>query len=137
MSPERLRSAEQLWATARPEARLRSLSSTYNCVGLVFASRRTWVDPQTLPLILGDDGYRQLPPAVRPEPGDVVIYRTTSGRVEHIGTILASEPVVETSEWRVTVISQWGADGEYVHPMHHVPLALGQPSEYWTERQRP
>jgi len=66
-----------------------------------------------------------------------VIYRTATGQVEHIGTVLTSEPVVETFEWRVTVISQWGADGEYIHPVRHVPLVLGQPTEYWTERQRP
>ncbi len=41
-----------------PEISLRSLAWDYNCVGLVFASRRTAIDPKFLPKILEDDGYR-------------------------------------------------------------------------------
>src|SRR6266566_4467429 len=35
----------------------RSLSATYNCVGMVFASRRTCIDAEHVPMILKDDGY--------------------------------------------------------------------------------
>jgi len=32
-------------------------------------------------------------------------------------------------------MSKWGGDGEYIHPVDHVPDAYGQHIEYWTERK--
>jgi hypothetical protein len=78
MRPERhpaaLKAAVEIAKAIIPEAILRSITATYNCVGLVVASRRTWVDPEHLVRILREDGYRQLSGPEGMEFGDVVIY---------------------------------------------------------------
>ena len=43
--PESLRAAADIWCNEFTKNRLRSLSATYNCVGMVFATRRTWIEP--------------------------------------------------------------------------------------------
>jgi hypothetical protein len=63
-----------------PDARLRSITAVYNCVGLVVASRRTWVDPAHLIRVLQEDGYRRLAGAAEAEPGDVVAYHDPDGK---------------------------------------------------------
>jgi len=35
----------------------------------------------------------------------------------------------------LTVLSKWGADGEYIHGASRVPAYLGTPAEYWTDRR--
>lgn len=37
----------------------------------------------------------------------------------------------------LTVVSKWGADGEYIHGASKVPGFLGVPAEYWTDRRVP
>ena len=118
-----------------PEARLRSLRSDYNCLGLVFANRRTWIDPDQLALILSDDGYRRVVDEGDLQPGDVVVYRSTGGAVVHVGIVSTLTPNLLTASWEVQVLSQWGAAGEYFHRVDNVHPMLGTPSEYWTERQ--
>jgi hypothetical protein len=112
----------------------RSHSSSYNCMGMVFASRRTWVEPDCLNMILREDGFRKVlvSEAVR---GDIVVYRDASGGFTHVGLVLSKSADVEHSSWRVEVLSQWGADGEYFHDANDVHPSLGKPQEYWTERR--
>jgi hypothetical protein len=43
-----------------PTARVRSLSATYNCIGMVIANRRAWVDTSDLLRVLQEDGLRLL-----------------------------------------------------------------------------
>src|SRR6266705_1233285 len=129
MAPDRLKAAVALWARERPLAHLRSITATYNCVGMAFANRRTWVDPSSVPRILADDGYRRVE---RPASGDIVLYRTDDGALVHIAVVLEARKAFE--RWNLVVLSQWGADGEYVHPENYVPDRLGRPVEYWTER---
>ncbi len=62
-----------------PNALLRSITATYNCLGLIVASRRVWVDPDHLLTILIQDGYRRLRGPEETEVGDVVVYRDESG----------------------------------------------------------
>src|SRR5438552_4240440 len=58
-----------------PEIIIRSVTAVYNCVGMVFGVRRTWIDPDQIPMILEDDGYRHLPGLWDlARIGDVVIY---------------------------------------------------------------
>jgi hypothetical protein len=133
--PDSLRAVVDLWVRERPRAQLRSITATYNCVGLVFASRRTWVDTDHVPMILEEDGYYKVPALDQLKAGDVVIYRDENGTITHIGSVLSIEPVVSNATWKITVLSQWGADGEYVHPPEYVPRHLGRPTEYWTERK--
>lgn len=134
--PVRLKAAMEIFTAAHPSARLRSATGVYNCMGLVFASRRTWVDPDYLAMILREDEYCQTegPPEV--QEGDVVVYRAGhNNQVTHVGIVLKKEPEIATASWRITVMSQWGADGEYVHLLDDVPKLLGSPAEYWTDRR--
>lgn len=135
LAPDSLRASAELWASERPAARLRSISATYNCVGMVFASRRTWVDTDELEKILQEDGYHRVSGLDEIDTGDVLIYRGAKGEIGHIGVVLSSEPVVGTASWMVTVLSKWGAEGEYIHAPDHVPHFCGRPSEYWSERR--
>lgn len=134
-APDTLRAAVDLYVRERPNAQLRSISATYNCVGLVFATRRTWVDPDHLPMILREDGYSRVPNLERVRAGDVIIYRNDKGETVHIALVFTIEPEVATATWRLTALSKWGANGEYMHTPEHVPHVYGRPSEYWSERR--
>ena len=41
-APEAMLAAREMWLKDNRE--LRSMSATYNCIGMVFANRRTWID---------------------------------------------------------------------------------------------
>jgi len=118
------------WAAEFPEAQLRSVTAIYNCFGMAFANRRTWILEDALPLIKEEDGYRSV---ARPSVGDVVVYRRAA-EIEHVGIAVEVRPIVETGSWEVIVLSKWGAEGEYLHHEDYVPQLLGRPVEYWTER---
>lgn len=130
---ERMRAATQMWQERHPRAKLRAAASTYNCMGLAFANRRTCIDPGQWEVIRDDDGYRQLARSEPPCPGDIVLYRDSDG-YSHVAVITAVEPDVQSANWRIEVISQWGADGEFIHQMSDVPQLLGAPAEIWTDR---
>lgn len=117
-----------------PEARLRSFRSDYNCLGMVFANRRTWIDPEQLELILSEDGYRRVIDERELQLGDVVVYRNTAGAAVHVGIVTTVTSILHPASWEVWVLSQWGAAGEYFHRVDYVHPLLGTPSEYWTER---
>jgi len=131
-----LKAAAEIHATLFPDAILRSLSATYNCIGLVVANRRTWVDPDHLIRILRDDGYRQLAGEAEAEIGDIVVYRDERGEVCHAG-IVVSKNFLVAGENRdaLRILSQWGADGEYIHDLSRLPALLGVASEFWTDRR--
>ena len=136
LPPAALRAAVEFWERARPNARLRSATAVYNCMGLIFASRRTWVDPDDLDTILEEDEYRQLAGAHEAQTGDVIVYRDRRDHsVCHVGVIVEIKPEIQTASWKITVISQWGAMGEYFHLIDDVPELLGEPMEYWTDRR--
>jgi len=133
--PGRLRSAAKALCGAFPNIRLRSLSATYNCVGMVFAARRTWVEPEEIDLIRRDDEYIRVE---RPVVGDLVVYRRSAdGGICHIGQVVEIERDVQTAHHRATVLSQWGQDGEYLHDIADVPELYGSQREFWTERRNP
>jgi hypothetical protein len=119
-----------------PDAVLRSLTATYNCVGMIVASRRTWVDPEDLIRVLQEDGYRKLAGAVEAEAGDVVVYQDLQGEVCHAGLVVWKNVLVAGQQGDLlTVLSKWGADGEYIHGMTRLPTLLGTPSQFWTDRR--
>ena len=118
---------------AHPSAKVRSLSSVYNCMGMVFASRRTWVDPEDLQTILEDDDYRQVDRSEL-NPGDIVVYRNDRDEVTHVGIVYEVNVNPREVTWEVVVLSQWGGDGEYFHLDEDVHQDLGKPTEYWTDR---
>ena len=110
------------------------MNSTYNCMGMVFASRRTWVDPEHLTIILEDDGYRPVANEGELQTGDVVIYRDNAGEVSHVGIVTKVRTNLLQASREITVLSQWGESGEYFHWVDDVHPGLGHPSEYWTDR---
>ena len=125
----------------RPGIENRSLDSTYNCMGMVFGCRRTAIDPCFFSLIQEDDGYRKLTPGERPRIGDIAVYTSTGGAVVHVGVVFEAEAKVDTCTSKITVLSQWGFDGEYIHPLDDYPVGLEVGSgklgrSIWTERDR-
>jgi uncharacterized protein YijF (DUF1287 family) len=103
-------------------------------VGLVFGCRRTCIDPDQLELILREDDYRCLSGEHEVEVGDLVLYRI-GNKYEHIAVVVHKKQDFINACFEITVISQWGADGEYIHLIHDVPPALGRPQEFWTDRR--
>jgi hypothetical protein len=134
-APEAMKAAADLWTKAYPNLRVRSLDSTYNCVGLVFASRRAAVDPDQLPRIFEDDSYARLSSRGEAAPGDVAVYRDTSGAITHVGIIIAIEKDIRAGILRFQILSQWGRDGEYLHDGEDVPAPLGRLTDVWSERK--
>lgn len=97
-------------------------SRKYNCHGLTFASRRTWIwKPSEVAKILKDDEYEPLEPT-DVLPGDVVIY-TQNGDVEHSGIVVSSgggSPPI--------VLSKWGMAHEVLHRVRDCPYDAMQVS---------
>jgi hypothetical protein len=122
----------------------------YNCVGHVWASRRTMVlknlDLQ-VKMILDDDGYRRVNEQAEPVmPGDVVIYRER-GRGEddgfiHVGIVHELREGVSPRSPRIPwVLSKWDStSGEVLHHFMDVPFEKqGFPfvCEFRTDRPMP
>lgn len=133
-APEKLRAAANLDKEGHPNATLRSSTAVYNCTGLVFASRRTWVFPDQLGIIIEDDGYEKLGNPNEVQIGDIVFYRH-KGQVAHVGVIVQVKSSSTSGPSVITVLSKWGGHGEYVHSINDVPECYGKAEEYWTERK--
>ena len=129
-----MQSARDYVLKSHPDASARSLSSVYNCMGMVFASRRTWIDPDHLQMILQDDEYQRVSSKSELQPGDLVVYRDDKDLVSHVGIVAQVKTNIKEAAWEVYVLSQWGGDGEYFHLDKDVHPWLGEPSEYWTDR---
>lgn len=109
---------------------LRSISNyPYNCVGMIFASRRAWVEIDHIYDLLTGDGYRQIP-VNDVMIGDVVVYKN-QGFASHVALIVDIDRSMANS---IRVISKWGKNPEFIHFQENVPDLLGKPAEYWTER---
>ena len=132
-APERMQAAMEIVTNNHPTAILRSLRSTYDCMGMVFASRRTWVDIEHLETFLTDDGYRRIQDNDL-RTGDLVIYRDEFGEPAHVGIVHHVSPYRPDLTRDVYVLSQWGRDGEYIHRIDDVNHNLGTPTEFWTDR---
>ncbi len=132
-----MQEAVRMHTESHPLARLRSATAVYNCYGLVFASRRTWIDISEdvegeVRNILADDRYSKLPSSAALQIGDVVLYKDHSDSLTHAAIVL-NVPIAPRED--IKVISQWGAGGEYIHNMTDVIATYGQPSEFWTDRR--
>lgn len=103
-------------------------------MGLLFGSRRTSIDIDQWDIIRTDDEYRRLAENEAPQFGDVVVYRKGAA-VTHVAVIARVEPGLSGGSPRIIVVSQWGFDGEYLHPQDVVPPLYGAVSEYWTDRR--
>jgi hypothetical protein len=80
--------------------------STSNCHGWVFTGGRFYVRPESVPIILEDNGYEFV---TQPRSGDAVIYRNVAGRIIHSGIVRVCDDDV------ILVESKWGALGRYLH----------------------
>jgi hypothetical protein len=130
--PESLLEARKIWTQAFPEIRNRSLDATYSCAGMIFANRRAWVESDVLEWLLDQDEYVEV---TRPEVGDLIVY-SKNEVMTHVGLIVERSVDVERAEWRVSVLSQWGQDGEYVHAASHVPADnFGSDRRFYSERK--
>jgi hypothetical protein len=91
-------------------------SRKYNCHGLSFASRRTWIEEDTeIKKIIKDDDY-QVVPFAGVLPGDIAVYYAENGDAEHSGI------VVRVDEMRVPIIlSKWGFCQEVIHHVAQCP----------------
>lgn len=112
--------------------RVRSVSPYfYNCVGMIFANRRAWIEIDELDDIFREDGYSRIT-LQQLEIGDIVTYAH-----EHSPTHVGLVTQVERRNGQVAgviVLSKWGKDAEILHPMGIVPAKLGSLSEFWSER---
>jgi hypothetical protein len=97
---------------------------------LVFASRHAWIDIDHIYDILREDGYRQIPVG-DVMIGDVVLYRDNEGDLSHVALVVTVDRSIGES---IRVVSKWGKDPEFIHFMENVPVRLGHPTEFWTER---
>jgi hypothetical protein len=88
-------------------------SRKYNCHGLTFASRRTWIwKASEVKKLMADDEYKPVD-LKDVMPGDVVVY-VQSGDVEHSGIVIKSGHVP-------TVLSKWGPAHEVLHRVNDCP----------------
>lgn len=133
--PASLRAAKEMFEGNHSTVRARSLTGLYNCMGMVFASRRTWIDTDQLQMILEDDDYRLLSPEEDIVSGDVVVYRDKAASVSHVGLVAQVRHDLMEGTTEVVVLSQWGYDGEYFHRVDDVHPSLGTPTEYWSDRR--
>jgi hypothetical protein len=116
-APESRFAARQLHE--KGSRQLRSLRSDYNCVGMVFANRRTFIEPDHIPMILEDDQYAEVEPTTV-TPGDVVVYKhAKTADIIHVGMVISVEGMFETK--KIRVLSQFGRDGEYFHDATDIP----------------
>lgn len=90
----------------------------YNCHGMTFASRRTRItETWAVQRILADDQYEEI--AARDvHQGDVVIYWTDDGDLEHSGLVVSrgTHPL-----YVPMICSKWGGGGEVIHPANNCP----------------
>ncbi len=136
-SPVQLRAWTKLIKDQCCRAQLRSSVSIYNCVGMVFASRRTWIDIDLIKWILIEDGYHPFSELGNSKSGDLVLYRDTlTKEYVHVGMIIGEKLLLEgSSQSEIWVISQFGKHGEWIHPLEHVLPNYKGGLELWTDRR--
>lgn len=121
-----------------PGVRTRSLSATYNCYGMVFAVRRTYIkDDVDAQMILDDDEFNTVRDMKDVRPGDLIVYRDApKDKINHIGLVTKIAPRVGADPgWDIEILSQWGETGEYFHRPEQVPAVYGTYQEYVSERK--
>ncbi len=136
-APEALQEALRIATEGYPGRKLRSLTATYNCIGMAFANRRTCIEPEHVSMILHDDGYALVGSKAALMPGDVVVYESedSPGEISHVAVVVSNDPNLRDGSSAIRVLSQWGSDGEYLHDYRDVPPWLGKPVRFYTERK--
>jgi len=98
------------------------LCPVYNCHGLTFGSRRTWIDrsPEVFK-ILTEDSYQDISDNSIYE-GDIIIYYGPDNDIEHSG-IVVSRPSSKNNHVPI-IVSKWGKGQEMIHKFHECPYYL-------------
>lgn len=106
-----------------PNARPRTkVTVSYNCHGLTFASRRTWVYRNvSIKFVLQDDKYDEITEMQNVLPGDVAIYHSDSGDLNHSGIVVAAG----LPEVMPLICSKWANAGEFIHSLRECPSIYG------------
>jgi hypothetical protein len=93
-------------------------SRKYNCHGMTFAARRTWIwQADEIAKIIRDDEY-EIVGFNEVLPGDVAVYYQ-DGDAEHSGI------VVRVDRQGVVILSKWGPCHEVVHRVSECPYNAG------------
>lgn len=101
----------------------------YNCHGLTFGSRRTWIyDSDDLQMIISDDCYHEVDDS-EVLPGDILLYIDESGDIEHSG-IVAKLPSPDDVLSIPTIFRKWGKYAEILHKANQCPYNYGRHQYY-------
>ncbi len=123
---------DDLGKKGKSRLKIRSTSSyMYNCVGMIFANRRTWIDIEHIYAILKEDGYKEISDQ-KLDAGDIVLY-TDANKPSHVGIITCVYPSIGQI-LNTRVLSKWGRDGEVEHHLDDVPAFCGKPTSFWSEK---
>jgi hypothetical protein len=103
------------------QPRPNTISGIYNCHGMTFACRRTGIElSEELNKIIAEDNYLEISNFSDILAGDIVLYYSESGEIEHSGIIIRSpENIKQISS--TTVISKWGSGFEVIHQLYNCP----------------
>jgi hypothetical protein len=105
-------------------------------MGMVFAARRTFVGIESFEQIISEDGYEPIHTADALHVGDVVVY-TFDGDLSHVAIVVSRGLVLAGGgDPNHLLLSQWGADGEYLHGLRDVPYLYGRPTQFYTDRKQ-
>jgi hypothetical protein len=136
-APESLREGVRIITDAYPDVEPLSATALYNCYGLAFASRRSWIIDETeVQKVLADDDFRDLGWDARLwASGDIVLYYSGE-ELSHVAVITDKRANIETGEVAVRVVSAWGESGEYLHLIDRVSPLLGKPCRVVSQRKK-
>jgi hypothetical protein len=109
-------------------------TSIYNCHGLVLGARRTGIE-KDIREILKDDGYVQIQSETNTLAGDIVLYVSQGGEVDHSAILV--KPGYESMSAQGLVVSKWGSFIEYVHDIPLCPYFSDANIEFWRLDERP
>lgn len=99
--------------------------ATFNCHGLTFGSRRTWIGTSEIQKILDEDEYVQIEYA-EVMPGDIAIYRSEDGSVDHSGIVVEQQNGLRQPR----ILSKWALCHEVVHLPFECPYSDMQITYY-------
>ena len=133
-APEAMQAARAVVMDGHQDRALRSLASTYNCIGMAFGNRRTCIEPDQVPMILEEDGFVEVTQAAAVMIGDLIIYEL-EGEISHVAVVVENKPDLRDGGSTIRALSQWGFDGEYLHDYRDVHPSLGRPVRFYTERR--
>lgn len=127
LSPGQLMHAKEIAKPWPLVKKRRDASTCFNCHGLTFGGRRTWISGSTeVARCLSDDRWHEVLPADS-IPGDIVVYFDDAGDASHSGIIVDFNHMMNLP----VVCSKWGWAGEFIHLVSEVPKAYGHERKYY------